>query len=572
MSRLLPENPSLENLKKQAKTLQKGWGAGAHEAIARVRAGHPRYSGLSEEEVRASKPRLTDCQLVLAREAGFESWPQMKVSIEAANRELPDEFVSIACLCHDDPHYDHRSFHARAHEMLLDKPWLSEANIWSAATAGNAAAVRAFLEEDPGLVNRPGPHGWVPLLCSCYSRVKPVDPVHSTFDAAKLLLDRGADPNAYTLKGNADDRLDQRKRRFTALTGVFGGGSTGLANQPPHPHWRELAELLLARGANPADEQALYINQSACLEMLLRYGLKPDATDPGGMTLMGRALSEAVRRGNAEQVKLLLVHGARTDEKFQGKVVWEHAMRLGRVEIARQLAEAGAAVSKLDEVGQFTALCMAGDARGARGMLERSPDLVKRSPQNLVARAVFTKRLEAVKLLLDLGFDPNYQEDNGAIHHAGDLSENREVLRALLDGGASLTLRDPWYDSTGIGWADFFNYSDLRDTLLKEPGICLFDALDYGRIDRIPEILARDPEALERPFAKRLSRPPKPEDWQTPLVRVVDRGKAEAVRALLEHGADITARPSDGRSLLRLARDKGFEAIAGLLEQRGVSS
>jgi ankyrin repeat protein len=571
MTKPLPANPSLENLKKQAKTLQKAWSMGAPEGIARIRAAHPQYSGLSAEQIRASKPRLTDCQLVLAREAGFESWPQMKVAVEAANRELPDEFVSIACLCHDDPHYDHRSFHARAHEMLLDKPWLAEANIWSAATAGNAAAVRAFLDEDPALVNRPGPHGWVPLICACYSRVEPVNPTDSTFEVAKQLLDRGADPNAYTLKGNADDRLDQTKRRFTALTGVFGGGSTGLANQPSHPHWRELAELLLSRGANPADEQALHIHQNACLEILLRHGLKADAKDHGGITLMGRALSEAVRRGNAAQVKLLLAHGVRTDEKFQGKILWEHAMRLGRVEIARLLEDAGATVSNLDEIGQFVAACMAGDVRAAYAMLERSRDLVKRAPQNLVARAVFTKRLEAVKLLLQLGFDPNYQEDNGAIHHAGDLSENREILRTLLDGGASLKLRDPWYDSTGIGWADFFNYTDLRDALLNEPGICFFDALDYGRLDRVPEILARDPEALERPFAKLLSRVPKPEDWQTPLVRMVDRGKTEAVRVLLEHRADVAARQADGRSLLQLARDKGFEAIAGLLEQRSAS-
>jgi len=374
------------------------------------------------------------------------------------------------------------------------------------------------------------------------------------------------------LKGNADERLDQRRRRFTALTGVFGGGSTGLANQPPHPHWRELAELLLAHGANPADEQALCINQSACLEILLRQGLKPDAVDHEGTTLMGRALSEAARRGNAEQVKLLLAHGARTDERYQGKIPWEHAVRLGRVEIARLLEESGAAVSELDETGRFIALCMAGDGRGARAMLERSPDLVKRSPKDLIHRAVFAKRVDALKLLLSLGFDPNYQEDNGAIHHAGDLDERRDILRTLLDGGASLTLREPWYDSTGIGWADFFNYVDLRDSLLKEPGIDLFDALDYGRLDRVPEILARDPEALERPFAKLISRTPKPEDWQTPLVRMVDRGKTEAVKLLLEHGADAGARHPDGRSLLQLARDKGFEAIADLLEKHNRSS
>jgi ankyrin repeat protein len=105
----------------------------------------------------------------------------------------------------------------------------------------------------------------------------------------------------------------------------------------------------------------------------------------------------------------------------------------------------------------------------------------------------------------------------------------------------------------------------LRDRLLNEPDISLFDALDYGRLDRVPEILARDPEALERPFALSLSREPKPEDWQTPLVRSVARGNAEAVRALLDHGADVHAKHPDGRSLIEVARDHGSDAIVALL-------
>jgi hypothetical protein len=171
--------------------------------------------------------------------------------------------------------------------------------------------------------------------------------------------------------------------------------------------------------------------------------------------------------------------------------------------------------------------------------------------------------------VLDLGFDPNWIEDNAAIHQCGVLAENEEILRILLAHGASLTLRDPWYDSTAIGWADFFDQADLRDRLLNEPGISLFDALDYGRLDRVPDILARDPAALNRPFAECISRDPRRADWQTPLVRMVDRGKTDAVRVLLDHGADITARHPDGRSLLQIAREKGFDQVADLLEQHG---
>jgi ankyrin repeat protein len=575
----LPPNPSLENLKKQAKTLQKSWQRGDSEALARIRVNHPQYAHFADEKLQATKPKLSDCQLILAREYGLESWPQLKVAVESANLEKAEEFVSIACLCFDDPHYDHRTFHQRAHRMLQQDPALAEATIWSASAAGNTAAVQAFLDENPSLIDHPGPYGWTPLICACYSRVKPINPTHSTFESAKLLLDRGANPNAFTLKRNADERLDQTDRRFTVLTGVFGGGTTGQANEPPHPQWRELAELLLSHGANPADEEALRNNPTDSLAILLHNGLKPDAPartkgederakETISITLMGRALSGAALRGDAKQVTLLLVHGARTNEIQNGKLPWQHAMARGHLEIAQMLEQANAPTTQLTDVEQFVSHCLAGDEPGARALLNLSPDLINRAPKNMVQRAVGTKRIEAVRLTLDLGFDPNVIDDNAAIHAAGTFAEHEDMLRLLLARGASLKLREPWYDGTGIGWADFFDYRNLRNRLLDEPDIDLFDALDFDRLDRIGDILARDPEALERPFAKTLTREPKPEDWQTPLARMVDRDKTEAVRALLNQGADPTAHYSNGQSLLERAQDKGHGEIAAMLEQR----
>lgn len=411
----------------------------------------------------------------------------------------------------------------------------------------------------------------MPLICACYSRVKPVDPAHSTFEVARLLLDRGADPNAHTMKHNGT-------RRFSALTGMFGGGSTGIANQPPHPRWRELAELLLERGADPADEEAILLNAPACLELLLRYGLEPDAParrpiggTPANATLMGRALARAASQGDAQRVTLLLAHGARTDESFDGRTPWQHATDHGHLEISRLLQEAGAPVSELNDVERFVSLCMAGDEPGARTMLERVPHLPALAPKDLVSKAVNTGRKEAVNLVLDLGFDPNWMDEAAALHNVGTLADHEEIARLLIERGASLTLREPFYDGTPVEWAEFFDYPHLRDMLLSEGAICLFDALDYNRLDRVADVLARDPAALNRPFAECLSRKPKPEDWQTPLVRMVDQGKIEAVCRLLEHGADVTARHPDGRSLLQLASHKGFREIVGLLQQHGAT-
>jgi hypothetical protein len=120
MTDSLPAKPSLENLRKQAKTLQKAWEAGTPETLARIRSAHPKYAKHTDAQLRALEPKLTDCQLVLAREAGFESWRQLRVAIEAANQELTNQFVELGCLCYDDPHYD--AAHACCIESLICFP------------------------------------------------------------------------------------------------------------------------------------------------------------------------------------------------------------------------------------------------------------------------------------------------------------------------------------------------------------------------------------------------------------------------------------------------------------------
>lgn len=213
---------------------------------------------------------------------------------------------------------------------------------------------------------------------------------------AKLLLDRSADANAYTMKGNADERLDQTQHRYTALTGLFGGGPTGMANQPRHQHWRELAEMLFAHGADPNDEQTAVIGQGPKptfekLEILLLHGLKPDARTRqetnGGITLMGLVLSKAAIYGDAEIAKLLLAHAVRTDETFRSKTPWQHAMERGHPEIARMLEAAHAPVSELDEVERFVSFCLAGDEHEARALLAQYPHLVEHAPKQLALRA-----------------------------------------------------------------------------------------------------------------------------------------------------------------------------------------
>lgn len=87
MKRELPAQPNLEQLRIQAKELLKAHQSHDAEAIRRIQESHPRFAGASPSKIRDAKLRLSDAQLVIAREFGFESWPKLKAHIERRSLE-----------------------------------------------------------------------------------------------------------------------------------------------------------------------------------------------------------------------------------------------------------------------------------------------------------------------------------------------------------------------------------------------------------------------------------------------------------------------------------------------------
>ncbi len=219
--------------------------------------------------------------------------------------------VSLACLTYTD--LDEPARWARAAGVLADHPGLVEQDVAVAAVAGDAGALSALIEADEGAATRDvGPFRWPPLLHLVYSRIPQQDAVAS----ARLLLDAGADPDSgYLWEGLVPP--------FTALTGVFGEGEQGRARQPRHPEWRALAELLLERGADPNDRQALYNRMfnrdDSHLELLLDHGLGHPAsevwtrrlgsTGESLVQMMERQLRWAEQHGFTARLDLLAHHG-----------------------------------------------------------------------------------------------------------------------------------------------------------------------------------------------------------------------------------------------------------------------
>jgi len=93
MQKKLPERPSLEHLKSQAKDLLAAFRRKEMAAAERVREGLPAARGRSLEDFAAEQLALHDAQSVIAREYGFESWASLREHVQAAESALSLETI-----------------------------------------------------------------------------------------------------------------------------------------------------------------------------------------------------------------------------------------------------------------------------------------------------------------------------------------------------------------------------------------------------------------------------------------------------------------------------------------------
>ena len=561
--RPLPENPSLENLKKQAKALLKGLRAGDAEVLAWVKEFHPRA---------AAGFKLSDAQLVTARSYGFASWAKLKQHLEAVGRfsfdplaaprpgSPAEAFIRDACLTYDDDWHPSRLEKAR--HALAAHPHLGRADVFAAAASGDAAAVREMVARDPSLVHaKGGPFGWESLLYACYSRL-------DTLEAARALLAAGADANAgFLWRGNVPP--------FTALTGAFGDGEGG-SSQPPHPRQHELARLLLERGADPNDEQTLYNRHfrrgDDHLVLLLEFGLGRDQGGPwlrefpdrmrSPAQMLVEELWSAARKGYFERVKLLVAHGADVNATGfrDGRTPLKAALRAGQVEIASYLLEHGALAPEPDADEAFAAACIAGRREEVAASVARDPRLLDRLDHHrrveMLHRAVEANRPDGIRLMAELGFplgDMTRHDGVGInlaatpLHNAASLG-NLDMVKLLIALGARTDVRDPQYNGTPLGWAATSGQAPVVEHLL--PSADVFDAVYSGAVERAAELLRKDPSLAKAVDARGY-----------PLVfhlhPDLDRLE-EMARLLRAHGVDFQARDQEGKTAAERSGDADF--------------
>ena len=129
--RQLPSKPNLDHLKQQAKDLLKAHAARTLASAQLIREFHPRFKGAPDETIFATKLKLSDAQLAIAREHGFPSWARLKRRIE---KPVPADRLDL-------PH----------HERIEDPIFRRAVELLD---AGDEAGLRAHLRQHPKLARQ----------------------------------------------------------------------------------------------------------------------------------------------------------------------------------------------------------------------------------------------------------------------------------------------------------------------------------------------------------------------------------------------------------------------------------
>lgn len=199
--------------------------------------------------------------------------------------------------------------------------------------------------------------------------------------------------------------------------------------------------------------------------------------------------------------------------------------------------------------------------------------------------------VNAVRLLLDSGIDPNSQDADGATAliraaEAGQLA----VIQLLLERGAEPDRpgRELW---TPLMSAAYYNKPDVVSALLAkgaDPALkdasgwsALMKAVQLGNVESIKLIAPHSKEELDRALmlAAVNGKPKVVEAMldaganpnaelkkQTPLMFAAMKGEAEAAKVLLQRGADPLAINETGSTASIIALEKGFTDLSKIID------
>ena len=232
-------------------------------------------------------------------------------------------------------------------------------------------------------------------------------------------------------------------------------------------------------------------------------------------------------------------------------------------------------------LASFFSACRKGDLETLRDLLATEPGLAReRSAEGSTGLHLAVEHLEAVRLLLEHGADPNARDtgDNASPLHFAAGGGSVEVVRALLDAGADVHGMGDAHELEVIGWATCFGPTIRGDVLalLLERGARhnIFSAIAAQDLPAIRRLVEENPNALSRRLSRFESRQSPLHYVIAPPDGLVGGGFRTGVHyttldLLIALGADLEAEDDKGRTPLALAMLKGDEEAMRRLTAAG---
>lgn len=341
-----------------------------------------------------------------------------------------------------------------------------------------------------------------------------------------------------------------------------------------------LVKVLLQAGANPnlallPGETPLMVasrsGKADVAELLLQGGAKVNAHAARGQT----ALMWAASQRHPAVVNVLLAHGADIRARSE---VWSQMMAVpphGLPLYNRVVPHGG------DTALLFAA--RAGDLTSAKLLVDAGADVNDAdawgvSATMMAAHAGFA---DVVELLLERGADPNVTKPGFTALHAAIMRRHGGMVAALLGHGANANApiqawtptrrssRDYNFAPELIGASPYwlaarFNEPDVMRVLLKHGANPLFVHHANYHADEPVEPRSHITTALLAATGMGGG-----VAWVQPDRREREPLMLEAVTIALEHGVDVNAANTDGRTALDVARALKFESVVKFLVDHG---
>ena len=270
-------------------------------------------------------------------------------------------------------------------------------------------------------------------------------------------------------------------------------------------------------------------------------GVDPTPKDNVGLTPLHLT-------SNKEIARTLIEKGAdKTTRAKDGRTPLHSVSHWGHAEVARLLLESGVDIAARAYDGT-TALHLASKKEVARVLLEFGADKAIKCKKGWTPLLAVSSRghAETTGFLLEDGVDLAARASDGstALH----LASNIEVAHVLLKHDASKTARNNkgW---TPLHSVSHWGHAEIARLLLKR-GV---DSAAQSNDGSTALHLASCKEVACVLLEYGVDAEIKNEKGWTTLLALSSRGYAETVGFLLEHGADLAARASDGSTALHLA-------------------